>query len=346
MDNKEHIDFEESLIRYLQGTADAQSLQQLLEVIRKSEDKKNELARLKAIYDSLSVQVDALKYPIDASWEKMRQKIDSEIPATKPKGPTFRNIITLWSYAAVFLLAVLLAGQYFYYQNKSQRAEPQDSYTRFVVEKGSGKSSLFLPDGTKVLLNAGTTIQYPTRFDQKERTVMLEGEGYFEVAKNEQKPFVVRLKGYDIKVLGTVFNVKAYPDMDYSTTSLISGKVFLTSYDTEGVVCNEQVLRPSETARIDRQSGVITTYRGDEDFQLAWTKGLYKFKDKPFSEVVSELERLYDVTILIEDEKLARAIFTGSFVLENTIEKVLKPLGQYNKFRYRMEGQVIRIYPK
>ncbi len=102
MDNKEHIDFEELLIRYLQGTADAQSLQQLLEVVRKSEDKKNELARLKAIYDSLSVQVDALKYPIDASWEKMRQKIDSEIPATKPKGPTFRNIITLWSYAAVF----------------------------------------------------------------------------------------------------------------------------------------------------------------------------------------------------------------------------------------------------
>ena len=240
----------------------------------------------------------------------------------------------------------MLTGQYFYYQDKDQSIESLESYTRFVVEKDGGKSSLFLPDGTKVLLNAGTTIQYPTQFDQKERTVILEGEGYFEVVKNEQKPFIVRLKGYDVKVLGTVFNVKAYPDMDYSTTSLISGKVFLTSYDTEGVVCNEQILQPSETARIDRQSGIITTFRGDEDFQLAWTKGLYKFKDKPFSEVVAELERLYDVTILIEDEKLAQAIFTGSFVLENTIEKVLKPLAQYNKFRYRMEGQVIRIYSK
>lgn len=346
MNNKEHINFEELLIRYLQGTADSQSLQHLLEIVRKSEEKKNELARLKVIYDSLFVQVDALKFPIDASWEKMRQKIDSGKPFGKPKVLTFRRIIILWSYAAIFLLVVLLAGQYFYYQDKSQPVELQDSYTRFVVEKGGGKSSLFLPDGTKVLLNAGTTIQYPTQFDQKERTVMLEGEGYFEVAKNEQKPFTVRLKGYDVKVLGTVFNVKAYPDMDYSTTSLISGKVFLTSYDTEGVFCNEQVLQPSETARIDRQSGIITTFRGDDDFQLAWTKGLYKFKDKPFSEVIAELERLYDVTILIEDEKLARAIFTGSFVLENTIEKVLKPLGQYNKFRYRMEGQVIRIYPK
>lgn len=346
MDDKEYIDFEELLIRYLQGTGDSQSLQQLLEIVRKSENKKSELARLKAIYDSLSVQVDALKFPIDASWEKMRQKIDSGKIVEKPNGSIFRRIIIQWPYVAVFLLVVLLTGQYFYYQDKDQPIESLESYTRFVVEKDGGKSSLFLPDGTKVLLNAGTTIQYPTQFDQKERTVILEGEGYFEVVKNEQKPFIVRLKGYDVKVLGTVFNVKAYPDMDYSTTSLISGKVFLTSYDTEGVVCNEQILQPSETARIDKQSGIITTFRGDEDFQLAWTKGLYKFKDKPFSEVVAELERLYDVTILIEDEKLAQAIFTGSFVLENTIEKVLKPLAQYNKFRYRMEGQVIRIYSK
>ncbi|MFV0585305.1 MAG: FecR family protein [Parabacteroides gordonii] len=346
MDDKEYIDFEELLIRYLQGTGDSQSLQQLLEIVRKSENKKSELARLKAIYDSLSVQVDALKFPIDASWEKMRQKIDSGKIVEKSNGSIFRRIIIQWPYVAVFLLVVLLTGQYFYYQDKDQSIESLESYTRFVVEKDGGKSSLFLPDGTKVLLNAGTTIQYPTQFDQKERTVILEGEGYFEVVKNEQKPFIVRLKGYDVKVLGTVFNVKAYPDMDYSTTSLISGKVFLTSYDTEGVVCNEQILQPSETARIDRQSGIITTFRGDEDFQLAWTKGLYKFKDKPFSEVVAELERLYDVTILIEDEKLAQAIFTGSFVLENTIEKVLKPLAQYNKFRYRMEGQVIRIYSK
>lgn len=123
MDNKEHIDFEELLIRYLQGTANAQSLQQLLEVVRKSEDKKNELARLKAIYDSLSVQVDALKYPIDASWEKMRQKIDSEIPATKPKGPTFRNIPPCgrmpqsfyWLYYwqdNVFIIRIKVCGQY------------------------------------------------------------------------------------------------------------------------------------------------------------------------------------------------------------------------------------------
>lgn len=346
MDNKEHIDFEELLIRYLQDTADSQALQRLLDIVRKSEDKKNELARLKSIYDSLPVQVDALKFPIDASWEKMRLKIDAGKPVEKPKGPTFRHIISLWSYAAVFLLAVLLIGQYFYYHHKEQPVEPQSSYTRFIVEKGGGKSSLLLPDGTRVLLNAGTTIQYPTQFDQKERTVMLEGEGYFEVAKNEQKPFIVRLKGYDVKVLGTVFNVKAYPDMDYSTTSLISGKVFLTSYNTEGDVCGEQILQPSETARIDKQTGTITTFRVDEDFQLAWTKGLYKFKDKPFSEVVTELERLYDVTIRIDDEMLASTIFTGSFVLESTIEKVLKPLGQYNKFGYKKDGHVIHLYSK
>ncbi|MCL3853840.1 MULTISPECIES: FecR domain-containing protein [Parabacteroides] len=340
MEHKEHIDYEKLLIRYLQDTADTQSLQQLLDIVRKSEDKKRELAELQSVYDSLSIQLDAQKYPIEASWEKMRQKINVD---KQPK-VSRKSITLLLSYAAIILLALSLGIQYLYYRNLRQPQEVADSYTRFVVEKGGGKSSLFLPDGTKVLLNAGTTIQYPTRFDQKERIVMLDGEGFFEVAENQQKPFVVRLKGHDVKVLGTVFNVKAYSDMDHTVTSLISGKVLLTSYDTEGSICEEQVLHPDETARIDKQTGTIMTFRSDDEFQLAWTKGLYKFKDKPFSDVMSELEHLYDVTILIEDDKLAKSVYTGSLVLKNTIEEVLKPLGQYNKFRYRKEGHVIRIY--
>lgn len=340
MEHKEHIDYEELLIRYLQDTADTQSLQQLLNVVRKSEDKKRELAELKSVYDSLSIQADAQKYPIEASWEKMRQKINVD---KQPK-VSRKHITPLWTYAAIFLLALSLGIQFVYYRSNDQPQEIENSYTRFVVEKGGGKSSLFLPDGTKVLLNAGTTIQYPTQFDQKERIVMLDGEGFFEVAENKQKPFVVRLKGYDVKVLGTVFNVKAYPDMAYSMTSLISGKVLLTSYDTEGSICEEQILHPDETARIDKQTGTITTFRSDDEFQLAWTKGLYKFKDKPFSDVMSELEHLYDVTILIEDDELAKSVYTGSLVLKSTIEEVLKPLGQYNKFRYKKEGRVIRIY--
>lgn len=340
MEHKEHIDYEELLIRYLQDTADTRSLQQLLDVVRKSEDKKRELAELKSVYDSLSIQLDAQKYPIEASWENMWQKINVD---KQPK-VSQKSVTLLLSYAAIILLALSLGIQYWYYRNLRQPQEVADSYTRFVVEKGGGKSSLFLPDGTKVLLNAGTTIQYPTRFDQKERMVMLDGEGYFEVAENKQKPFVVRLKGHDVKVLGTVFNVKAYPDMAYSMTSLISGKVLLTSYDTNGEIREEQILHPDETARIDKQTGAITTFRSDEEFLLAWTKGLYKFKDKPFFEVMSELERLYDVTILIENEKLAQSVYTGSLVLKSTIEEVLQPLGRYNKFQYIKEGDVIHIY--
>lgn len=341
MEEKEYIDYEKLLIRYLQNTADNQSLNQLLAIIRRSEDKKQEVAYMKSVYDSLSVQGDAQKYPIEDSWEKMRQKIET---GKQPEAFRIKRITPLWTYVAIFLLALSLGIQYFYYNPDKKPLELQSSYTRFVVEKGGGKSSLFLPDGTKVLLNAGTTIQYPTQFDLKERMVVLDGEGYFEVAENKQKPFIVRLKGYDVKVQGTIFNVKAYPDMTYSTTSLISGKVLLTSYNSEGVVREEQVLYPDETARIDKETGIITTFRSNEEFQLAWTKGLYKFKDKPFAEVASELERLYDVTILIEDEILSQSIYTGSFVLENTIEEVLKPIGQYNKFRYKKDDRTIRIY--
>lgn len=342
MEDKEHIKYRELLIRYFQDTADVQVLQQLLDIVRKSEGKKQELAQLKFIYDSLSVQMDAQKFPIEDSWRRMQQKID---PQKQTESVRIRRISPLWAYAAIFLLALSLGVQYFYYRNNDQSQESQDNYTRLVVEKGNGKSSLFLPDGTKVLLNAGTTIQYPTQFDQKERIVELDGEGYFEVAENKEKPFVVRMQGYDVTVLGTVFNVKTYPDMAYSITTLISGKVALTSYDKEGSIYEEQTLYPNEMARIDKKTGAITTFRSNDEFHLAWIDGLYKFKDKPLMEIATELERLYDVVIQIEDEKLAQSIYTGSFILENTIEEVLKPLGQYNKFRYKKEGRLIRIYP-
>ena len=242
------------------------------------------------------------------------------------------------------MLALLSGVQYFLYQDEERTEINGDAYTQFVVEKGGGKSSLLLPDGTKVLLNAGTTLRYPVRFAEKERNVYLEGEGFFDVTKNPDKPFVVKLQGYDVKVLGTVFNVKAYPDMPYSTTTLLSGKVHLTSYDEKGVVCMEQVLYPDETASIHRQTGTITTSRSDNEVQLAWKQGLYKFRDKPLGEIAKELERMYDVEIRIEEEALAQSRFTGSFVMESTIEEVLKPLGQYNKFRYEKDGRNIRIY--
>lgn len=343
METDEHTEYEELLIRYLQDTADAQALKRLYEIIRNSEEKRQELARLKTIYDSLLIQADARKFPVNISWEKMLQKMDNQ---KQPQISRVKHLSPLWSYAAIFLLVLSLGIQYLYYRSDKQMPEIHDAYTRFVVEKGGGKSSLFLPDGTKVLLNAGTTIQYPTQFNQKERTVMLDGEGYFEVAKDEQKPFIVKLKGYDVKVLGTVFNVKSYSDMDYSTTSLVSGKILLTSYDAEGTIEEQKVLNPDETVRIDRQTGSIKTFRSENDFLLAWTKGLYKFKDKPFSEIASELERLYDVTIVIEDEVLNQAVYTGSFVLEKTIDEVLKPLGKYNKFRFTKKGRVIHIYSK
>lgn len=352
MHNEDSINFEELLVRYLQHTASEDDLRRLLEMVQQSEDNRRELVRQKSVYDYLALRTEAHRYPAASGWEKLLAQIEAEEQAAKVMEPelpgkvrtfTIKRVLPLLSYAAVLLLALLCGMQYLWY-HQERMGIAGDAYTEFVVEKGGGKSSLLLPDGTKVLLNAGTTLRYPTRFAEKERNVYLEGEGYFEVTENKQKPFVVKLQGYDVKVLGTVFNVKAYPDMSYSTTTLVSGKVHLTSYDEKGSVRMEQVLYPEETASIDRQTGAITTARSDTEMQLAWKQGLYKFKDKPLEEIAAELERMYDVEIGIEDERLAQSRYTGSFVLENTIEEVLKPFGQYHKFRYEKNGRNIRIF--
>lgn len=345
MDTIEQHTFEDLLIRYLQNTATPEELSKLLELIREAEDKKLELIRLKSIYDSLRLKTEVRKYPIDKSWENIYARIHPiEIEKKNLHRPVTKvNLTTLVSIAATILLLIAISLQFFY--NRATSAVSNEiEYTRFVTEKGHGRSTLFLPDGTKVILNAGTSIQYPVHFDQKERTVLLEGEGYFDVVKNPEKPFIVKLKDYDVKVLGTVFNVKDYSDMENSTTSLISGKVHLTSYTTNGDIKEETVLLPNETATIDKYTGTITTATSNNELQLAWVDGLYKFKDKPFSEIIKELENIYNVQIDVTDVKLLTSLYTGSFILENTLEEVLAPLGKYNKFQYRKEGRKIKIY--
>lgn len=345
MNTIEQHTFEDLLIRYLQNTATQEELGELLATIREAEDKKVELIRMKSIYDSLRLRVEVRQYPTGKSWDNIYAQIHpTEIGKKQPRRSVGKvNRTILISAAAVILLLVAISLQHFYTKSTATSSK-EIEYTRFITEKGHGKSTLFLPDGTKVILNAGTSIQYPTHFDQKERVVLLEGEGYFDVAKNQEKPFIVKLKDYDVKVLGTIFNVKAYPDMDKSTTSLISGKVHLTSYSQDGKIKEEAVLLPNETATINKQTGGITTTVSNNELLLAWVDGLYKFKDKPLKEIIKELEDIYNVQIEIADASLQTSLYTGSSILENTIEEVLAPLGRYNNFQYQKEGRKIKIY--
>lgn len=342
MNSHEQYDFETLLIRYLQNTASEEDCQHLLAIIKDCEAEKNELFKLKAVYDSLSIKIGMKQFPIERSWEKMLDKIHSGQVSHSSSRRKLYSIARYCGYAAVFIVGAFFLTLYLI--DKSESLSADADYVRFVTEKNHGRSTLYLTDGTKVVLNAGTTLQYPSQFNSKERVVLLDGEGYFEVAKDTDHPFIVKLKEYDVKVLGTIFNINAYSDLSTSTTSLIEGKVELTSYNKNGEVNARQILLPNETASVDYATGKITLSKDNETHSVAWLDGLYKFKDKTFYTIVSDLEKIYHVKIEIMSKNLANAVFTGSFDIDNSIDEVLQPLAQYNKFRYTKEKNVIRIY--
>lgn len=341
MDLHEQYDFENLLIRYLQNTASEEEYRQLLAIIKNSEAKKEEIFKLKAIYESLSVSVSIKDFPVEKSWKNMLSKINTQ-EITVSQSKTIKKLIRYCSYAAIFVLGAFLLTLYF--RTKTENYITDNYDIRLVTEKNHGRSTLYLNDGTKVILNAGTTLQYPSQFNSKERVVLLDGEGYFEVAKDSNHPFIVKLKEYDVKVLGTIFNINAYSDLPVSTTSLIEGKVELTSYNKNGEVEAKQILLPNETASVDHVTGKITLTKEDEILSVAWLDGLYKFKDKTFATIVSELEKIYHVEIEIMNENLANAVFTGSFDIENSIDEVLQPLARFNSFKYTKEKNLIKIY--
>ena len=147
----------------------------------------------------------------------------------------------------------------------------QVEYHTIRVPRG-GEYNLQLADGTKVYLNAGSSLRYPVRFTGKRREVTLSGEGYFEVAKDSTQPFVVRAGDVDVRVLGTAFNVNAYPEKETVATTLVEGRVQV-NYKT-----GQQVIQPGMQLVYDKQNGKVDVSVVDTEVYTSWKDGYYYFK--------------------------------------------------------------------
>ena len=198
--------------------------------------------------------------------------------------------------------------------------------------------NLVLADGTIVWLNSNSTLKYPaTGFHAKERKVILEGEGYFEVAHNEKHPFIVETEKYDIRVLGTTFNVSAYPNSGLFEASLIEGKVTVYHPETQ----NEIILNPHEKVEVRDGKLYKETFTSDHDF--LWRMGIYSFKDEPLETVFKKLEQYYEVKIINKNIEITSHPCTGKFRQKEGIEHVMRVLQKYIKFNYIQDDEKNQI---
>jgi ferric-dicitrate binding protein FerR (iron transport regulator) len=200
------------------------------------------------------------------------------------------------------------------------------------------RSEVVLPDGSVVKLNAGSSLDY--HFDKltKTRKVEFKGEGFFEVAKSKQ-PFVIQTpEGLNVKVLGTQFNLSAYPEDQSVKTSLVEGSVEL-SINGE----NEIRLKPGQIALFDKQSGKLEYVSGDVLHQTGWTQDKLYMDNMSLNEVCRHLERWYDVTITLTDQKIGESIHYTGVLKEQTIQDVFNALSQLSSISYALKGKEIRI---
>lgn len=223
---------------------------------------------------------------------------------------------TLWQWAPSLLGAAALTIALII--SFSPRSANDMEY-RVDVPLGS-KSKLTLADGSTVWLNAGSKLTYTPQFGSKHRTVNLDGEAYFEVAKDESLPFLIHTSSYDVRVTGTRFNLSAYSEDEFCTTSLMEGSV--------DILYSEQEIKMSEgkSLRLDKNTGKISFKELESYGDKAWTEDRIAFDDISLSELIDKLSRQYDRSIVLVDEDLKNTHFKISLRNHETLEEVLSAL--------------------
>jgi ferric-dicitrate binding protein FerR (iron transport regulator) len=187
-----------------------------------------------------------------------------------------------------------------------------------------------------------THFSYPERFSRKNRSVKLDGEAYFEVARNEKLPFDVETEQMAVRVKGTKFNIYAYKSQPITETTLVDGKVSL-SFNNNGSSGFE--LSPGQKAIYERGSFAPKIIdKVDTEIETSWTKGIYNFNNITFDKLVSRLEHYYDMRIVVNRKDILNYQCTGKFLYDETIQDILDVVKTSKPFKYKIENRLITIY--
>lgn len=275
------------------------------------------------------------KYDKDAAFAAFQNRVAET--ESQPRAVTRR---LGWLKYAAAVVAVVAVGFFSYRGGQSQL---ETAMGDIVVEAPQGsRTQMTLPDGTKVWLNAGSKISYSQSFGLVNRLVLLAGEGYFEVAHNEELSFSVESENVRVKVLGTKFNFRDYPSDAEATVSLAEGSVAMNSQQHPA---DEQLLKPGQRATVDKQTGKIRVEECEVANATQWTSGKLIFDGEPLQEIVKTLERSYNVKITIADNRLLTLRFYGDFLRqEQTLSEVLDALAATGKIKYNIKGKDVTLY--
>lgn len=248
--------------------------------------------------------------------------------------PTF--VLPRWvKTAAAAVLILLTVGNVVLYLSDRKPAKAQ--YAEIGALRGQ-KASLTLPDGTRVTLNSESTLKYSTAYNQSERTVELVGEAFFEVAKNQKISFMVKAGNLAVEAKGTAFNVKAYPDENYISTTLTEGIVEVKT--PEEMIA----MRPNERVEYDKSGNKLKKLTlTDATGSIGWLHDELSFENATLEEVVASFSRIYNVDIRFASESIKEQRFTGK-INNNSLLSVLRIISLTSPIRFEQKDSVVILY--
>lgn len=254
-----------------------------------------------------------------------------------------RKPARLLRYASMAAAAVLVAMLAYWGGNRHGAEKVKDQFADIVVDAPLGSSTrMTLPDGTVVTMNAGSHMVYSQGFGVSDRNIFLSGEGWFEVARNETLPMVVCSNDLQVRVVGTKFNFRDYPEDLEAIVSLKEGKIALTNKLRPST--SEKFLNPDQRVVLDKHSGTMHIESKDAANAMQWTTGDLFFDEELLSDIAKELERYYDVKITILGDNLRNLRIYGHFVRrEMSIEDILDMLSATNKIDYTIKDGIVTM---
>jgi transmembrane sensor len=362
------------ITRILSGESSPQDNLDLISWLNKSQENIDEFYGKERVLNAINVIFAQEKFNEKAAYGQFIENIDGLRPKQSNNSGAKRLFFRTMQTAAIGLLLIGFGSLLFYFINDQSSQMGANEY-ELIVPVGS-RGNLILTDGTSVWLNAGSRLSYSKNFGKNDRSVYLEGEGYFEVERESKYPFTVIASEVEVTALGTSFNIKSYPDEDVIQTTLVSGSINVNRIgqrNTEkGLTLepNQQLTYYRETrqlsisavndekdihkkgeqeetrriADVNLPRAILSKVTNPEIF-TSWKDNRLILDDEPFESLAIKLERRFGTTIIIKDEDIRKRRFKGSFD-EITMEQALTALQFVSPFHYSIENDTIYISSK
>lgn len=308
---------ESLIVKFLSGQASAGEKEFLISWIKENPENRLQFKELRNVWQGLYPPFDPDEIELEPVRKVLIKKINKRLWQQHP-------IAIFWQRtAAILLIPLILTVAYLLASQKPEKITFQEVFAPYGTY-----TQVSLPDDSKVWLNAGSSLRYPTRFEKGSREVSLQGEAYFEVESDRKNPFIVHTSHVDVRATGTAFNVEAYPKDSISAITMVRGKL--------GVTMNHESqigLLPGERASFNKNTLQCRIVKTDPYKWYAWKDGLMVFRDDPLEYVFKRLGQTFNVEIVVMDKEIANQLYRATF-REESLSEILRLLKITAPIRY------------